>query len=130
MLSLFLLDLIPDNDADGKEAIYPHLYPATQADVFCLLPATSNIISKLAKGIGDDILSTSALSLQQHTYKYICPAMNVEMWDQPTLQADLALLRSQGWHQLGPEAGNLACGMTGFGRMAEPDYSTTIVVLQ
>ena len=107
---------------DGSaEEIYPHLYPATNADLFCVLPATADLLAKLATGIGDDMVSVSALAVPAACRCYFCPAMNVNMWAKSVVQANAATLVARGWRQIGPAAGHLACGHQGAGRMAEPD---------
>jgi len=112
-------DMFTPPSTDEREDIYPHLYPATEAEVFVLVPATANLIGKVAHGIGDDVVTTAALSLPASCRRYFCPAMNVEMWRQPVVQANVALLESRGWRRIGPDAGHLACGTTGTGRMSE-----------
>jgi phosphopantothenoylcysteine decarboxylase/phosphopantothenate--cysteine ligase len=112
-------DMFAPPSTDEREDIYPHLYPATEAEVFMLVPATANLIGKVANGIGDDVVTTAALSLPAGCRRYLCPAMNVEMWRQGVVQANLATLRGYGWQCLGPAAGHLACGTVGEGRMLE-----------
>ncbi len=104
----------------GGDAAYPHLYPSTRAAAFVLLPATANTIAKIAAGEGADLLSTCALSLPPDCIRMFCPAMNVEMWGQPVVQAHARALETRGWIRVGPDAGSLACGMEGEGRMSEP----------
>jgi phosphopantothenoylcysteine decarboxylase/phosphopantothenate--cysteine ligase len=111
--------LLPADGASG-EATYPHLYPATRADAFIVLPATANTIAKIAHGLASDIVSACALSLPHHCSRFFCPAMNVEMWRNPLVQENVKLLEQRGWLRIGPEAGPLACGMDGEGRMSEP----------
>lgn len=113
--------IMPEPDADDIEAIYPHLYPATTADAFVLLPATADLIAAIAQGIGNDIVSLSALSLPDHCHRYFCPAMNSEMWQQQTVVDNVARLEALGWVRIGPESGALGCGITGVGRMTEPE---------
>jgi phosphopantothenoylcysteine decarboxylase/phosphopantothenate--cysteine ligase len=113
--------IMPEPDADDIEAIYPHLYPATTADAFVLLPATADLIAAIAQGIGNDIVSLSALSLPDHCHRYFCPAMNSEMWQQQTVVDNVARLETLGWVRIGPESGALGCGVTGVGRMTEPE---------
>lgn len=108
-----------DAQAEG-DARYPHLYPATRADLFVVLPATADIISKLAHGEGSDLISTCALSLPTTCRRVFCPSMNVEMWHQAVVQENVRTLEGRGWLRIGPDAGLLACGMEGAGRMSEP----------
>jgi phosphopantothenoylcysteine decarboxylase/phosphopantothenate--cysteine ligase len=115
-----LAALFPADSGTSREEAYPHLYPATRADVFLVAPATADMIAKLVQGLGDDTVSTSALSLPSHCLRVFCPAMNVEMWNQPVVQNNVAQLEQAGWLRVGPEAGELACGMEGQGRMSEP----------
>lgn len=112
--------VFPSVPADQPEKSYPHLYPATRAEVFVVAPATADLIAKLAHGFGGDAVTASALSLPAACRRYFAPAMNVEMWRQPVVQQNVARLESLGWIRLGPESGELACGMVGEGRMAEP----------
>lgn len=117
-----LLNMWPDPAATSSlERRYPHLYPATETDLFVLVPATANTIAKIAHGFGSDLLSTCALSLPAHCRKVFCPAMNVEMWNNPMVIRNARRLEELGWVRLGPESGHLACGMVGEGRLRLPD---------
>lgn len=107
------------NEASG-DALYPHLYPSTRAALFLLLPATADMIARIAHGHGSDIVSTCALSLPATCRRVFCPAMNVEMWRQPVVGENVRKLEALGWTRIGPVAGPLACGMAGEGRMSEP----------
>ena len=120
-----LTRVFPNEMSGDKEVIYPHLYPATEADLFVVLPATANAIAKLAHGLGDDILSTSALSLSANCQRFFCPAMNSQMWEQPVVQDNVAQLHQYGWQQIGPNEGRMACGDMGAGRMSEPEQILT-----
>ncbi len=113
-------DLFPANPTSDKGQLYPHLYPATEADLFVVLPATADIIGKFAYGFGDDIVSASALSLPAECPKLFCPAMNSQMWDNPIVQENVQKLENRGWKRIGPESGLMACGTTGAGRMSAP----------
>lgn len=115
-----LTTLWPKVEHGDLEVLYPHLYPATDADVFLLAPATADMIGQIALGLGKDVVSTSALSLPDHCTKVFCPAMNLEMWNNPHVQRNCRTLEEHGWIRLGPESGHLACGMEGAGRMREP----------
>lgn len=123
-----LTSIFPDNDADNRAEIYPHLYPATTATICILLPATADLIAKIAHGMGDDIVSASVLSLPTSCRRYFCPAMNVEMWNQPVVQGNVARLGALGWQRIGPDSGYLACGAVGAGRMAEPEAIVAMVM--
>ena len=118
-----LATFFPDT-IDTEEDRYPHLYPATRADVFVVMPATANLISKIAQGRGDDLVSCSALSLPETCQRFFCPAMNVEMWNNPLVQDNVHTLETLGWQRIGPESGILACGMEGPGRLTEPQVIT------
>jgi len=113
-------DLFPEHPTSDKGQLYPHLYPATEADLFAVLPATADIIGKFAHGFGDDIVSASALSLPADCPKLFCPAMNSQMWDNPVVQENVQTLEKRGWQRIGPESGLMACGTEGAGRMADP----------
>jgi phosphopantothenoylcysteine synthetase/decarboxylase len=113
-------ELFPAHPTSDKGQLYPHLYPATEADLFAVLPATADIIGKLAYGFGDDIVSASALSLPKKCIKVFCPAMNTQMWDNPVVQENVQTLEKRGWKRIGPEGGLMDFGTEGAGRMSEP----------
>jgi len=98
---------------------YPHLSVARKADLFCIAPATANFIGKAANGIADDLLSTIYLAFDGPVL--VAPTMNVIMWQHPAVQRNVKQLRTDGVTLIGPEAGQLACGETGEGRMSEPE---------
>jgi phosphopantothenoylcysteine decarboxylase/phosphopantothenate--cysteine ligase len=89
-------------------------------------PATANIIGKMACGIADDALSTLLLSFRKPTF--VCPAMNTQMLESPVLQRNLDSLRQLGIQVIESTSGELACGATGDGRMAEPETIVERVV--
>lgn len=93
-----------------------HIGLATAADLLLIAPATANIIGKLAHGIADDMLSTTALAVQAPML--IAPAMNERMWLNAVLQANVQRLRDLGAHFVDPEYGPMACGGEGWGRLA------------
>lgn len=95
-----------------------HIALAKRADVFVIAPATANIMAKLACGIADDMLSTTALATKAPML--IAPAMNTGMWTAEATQQNLRTLKARGVRFIGPEGGFLACGDTGAGRMSEP----------
>jgi len=104
---------------DEKNTYYPHLYPAIHADIFILIPATANIIGKIANGLADDPVTNTSISLKKECERFFCPAMNNEMWEQGIVQENCVKLKSFGWTQIGPDIGNLACGNTGIGRLSD-----------
>ncbi|MDF3127908.1 bifunctional phosphopantothenoylcysteine decarboxylase/phosphopantothenate--cysteine ligase CoaBC [Kiritimatiellaeota bacterium B1221] len=121
-----LHDMWPEH-AKNLEDGYPHLYPATETDLFVLVPATANTIAKIAGGFGSDLLSTSCLSLPGKCRKIFCPSMNVEMWLNRTVQANAEKLEQDGWRVVGPESGHLACGMTGEGRLSSTERILQVI---
>lgn len=100
----------------------PHIDLSRDADAILVAPCSANFIAKLAHGIADDLLSTLALArrLSPPCPLLVAPAMNVEMWQSPATQRNVATLRADGVEVLGPASGGQACGETGLGRMLEP----------
>jgi phosphopantothenoylcysteine decarboxylase/phosphopantothenate--cysteine ligase len=96
-----------------------HIELARAADLFCIAPATANIIAKAAHGIADDLVSTLILSFE--TQFLYAPAMNTVMWNKPAVQRNVKQLLDDGMFFIGPEPGHLSCGETGRGRMTEPE---------
>ena len=123
-----ITSIFPETGSGEMDVIYPHLYPATEADAFVVLPATANAVAKIANGLGDDIVCCSALSLKADCKRIFCPAMNVQMWENPIVQENTHKLLHYGWHQIGPEKGRLACGTSGYGRMSAPTAISQIVL--
>ena len=103
-----------NTDQNGIE----HIGEAQWADALVVAPATANILAKFAHGIADDFLTT--LYLATTAPVLVAPAMNVNMWEHPATQANLETLRQRGVRVIEPGTGDLACGMVGAGRMAEP----------
>ncbi|NCO68003.1 MAG: bifunctional phosphopantothenoylcysteine decarboxylase/phosphopantothenate--cysteine ligase CoaBC [Nitrospirae bacterium CG_4_10_14_0_8_um_filter_41_23] len=93
-----------------------HIMLPANADIMVIAPATANIIGKFARGIADNLLSTSLLSFRGKLI--IAPAMNWRMYENPIFQENLRYLLSRGVIQVGPEKGALACGEEGMGRMS------------
>lgn len=96
-----------------------HVALAKRADIFMAAPATANVIAKLAHGIADDMLTTTALACR--CKKIVVPAMNTNMYENPVVQDNLELCRKYGMEVLDPAVGYLACGDTGAGKMPEPE---------
>tara|TARA_E500000178_G_C16655185_1_gene588110 strand:+ start:107 stop:649 length:543 start_codon:yes stop_codon:yes gene_type:complete len=106
---------------DSLVQTYAHLYPATEVDVFVLVPATANTIGTIANGLGIEPVSNGALSLSEDCKRIYCPAMNTHMWQQPAVQRNCKQLQEDGWMAIGPESGRLACGSLGMGRLADTE---------
>ena len=100
------------------EADMGHIQLSRSADLIVVAPATADLMAKMAGGHADDLAST--LLLATDTPVLLAPAMNVRMWDHPATQRNIAVLRADGIGMVGPEAGDMACGEYGPGRMAEP----------
>jgi len=94
----------------------PHIALSDSADLLLIAPATANIIGKAANGIGDDALSTMALSAECPVI--FAPAMNTKMWNSTAVQENVRKLAKLGSGFVGPETGELACGITGKGKFA------------
>jgi len=107
------------SDAQSGESGIEHIGEAQWAEALVVAPATANILAKFAHGISDDFLTTMYLATQAPVL--VAPAMNVNMWNHPATQANIDLLRQRGVRVIEPGTGELACGMIGAGRMAEPD---------
>ncbi len=102
----------------GEEGEIDHIGLADWAELVVVAPATANLMAKMAHGLADDLVSTVLLATRAPVL--LAPAMNVNMWSHPATQTNLAILRSRGIELVGPEAGELACGWEGVGRMSEP----------
>ena len=106
----------------------PHIDLTRDADAILIAPCSTNFISKLAHGTCDDLLSTLCIARPAHVPLMAAPAMNVEMWQNPATQRNVAQLTADGIRLLGPAAGDQACGETGMGRMLEPDQLMTEII--
>jgi len=104
-----------------------HIAEAQWADALVVAPATANVLAKFAHGIADDFLTT--LYLATAAPVVVAPAMNVNMWNHPATQANIATLRQRGVAIVEPGTGELACGMVGAGRMAEPQAISAAVLI-
>jgi phosphopantothenoylcysteine decarboxylase/phosphopantothenate--cysteine ligase len=96
-----------------------HITLSRSADLVVVAPATANLMAKLAGGIADDLASTVLLATDKAVL--MAPAMNVLMWEHASVRRNLAALKKDGVHFVGPNKGDMACGEFGLGRMAEPD---------
>ena len=101
------------------EARMGHIELSRSADLVVVAPATADLMAKAAHGLANDLASTTLLATDKRVL--MAPAMNVRMWEHPATQRNLATLRGDGIAFVGPDAGEMACGEFGPGRMAEPD---------
>src|SRR5215469_8384298 len=106
-------------DLFAIEAAIEHISVAQEHEILVIAPATADLMAKLAHGLADDFLSTVYLAFTGAVV--LAPAMNVNMWQHPATQANLETLRRRGHRIIEPGSGYLACGMTGPGRLAEPE---------
>ena len=97
-----------------------HISLKDWGEMLIVAPATANIIGKVANGIADDALSTLLLAFSGKPV-IMAPAMNCEMWAHPAVQRNIETLKAWGIRMVGPEEGELACGVNGVGRMSEPE---------
>ncbi len=100
-----------------EESEIGHISLADRADLLVIAPATANTIGKIAGGIADDMLTTIVMATKAPVL--LAPAMNVHMWENPICKENIQKLRGRGYHLIDPEAGELACGYEGKGRLAE-----------
>ncbi len=95
-----------------------HIRLSRECDLIIIAPASANILAQMANGLASDLATTTLLAADKPIL--IAPAMNQMMWGHAATQANIATLRQRGAHQIGPGSGEMACGETGSGRMAEP----------
>ena len=96
-----------------------HIALADRTDLVIVAPATANVCAKLAHGLADDMLTTTALACR--CPKLICPSMNTNMYENSVTQDNLGLLKKYGWEVIEPASGRLACGAVGKGKLPEPE---------
>jgi phosphopantothenoylcysteine decarboxylase / phosphopantothenate---cysteine ligase len=110
--------IVDDYAPDNPDPI-AHITYSQSVDLFLIAPATANIIAKFANGVADDFLTSTYLAATAPVL--IAPAMNTTMWEHPATQRNLEKLTSDGVHIIEPDAGEMACGTIGPGRLSEPD---------
>lgn len=98
------------------ESAFGHLEPGQAADVMVIAPATASMLARLAHGLADDMLACQALAFPGP--RIVAPAMNPRMWEAPATRRNWDMLAELGYVRVAPEAGNVACGDTGTGRLA------------
>src|SRR5215469_9667457 len=115
-----ITDLFSESGGHANlESAIEHIAVAQRTDLLLVAPATADALANFAHGIADDFLST--LYLASTAPVVLAPAMNVNMWNHPATQENVATLRARGAHVVDPDEGYLACGMTGAGRLAGQD---------
>ena len=110
--------IVDDYAPDNPDPI-AHITFSQSCDLLVVAPATANIIAKFANGVADDFLTSTYLACAAPVL--IAPAMNTTMWEHPATQRNLERLRADGVRVLEPDAGEMACGTIGPGRLSEPD---------
>jgi phosphopantothenoylcysteine decarboxylase/phosphopantothenate--cysteine ligase len=121
--------LWPSSPGEGDlDSSIEHIGEAQTTEALLVAPATANVLAKFAHGLADDFLTT--LFLATRAPVIVAPAMNVNMWEHPATQSNLAILEGRGVRVVPPEKGALACGMTGSGRLAEPEAIVQAVLGQ
>jgi phosphopantothenoylcysteine decarboxylase/phosphopantothenate--cysteine ligase len=113
-------------DESGEHSSIEHIQAAQSTRFLVVAPATANMLAKFAHGLADDFLSTMYLATTAPVI--VAPAMNVNMWEHPAVQANVATLRARGVKVIEPGSGYLACGMVGGGRLAEPTEIVAAIV--
>ncbi len=103
-----------------------HVSLAEKADIMMIAPATANVIAKLANGLADDMLTTTALACEAPIV--LAPAMNTHMYNKPVTQINLSKCATLGMQVLTPAEGRLACGTTGIGKMPEPEDLLNVIL--
>jgi len=101
------------------EAEMGHIQLSRDADLLLVVPASADIMAKMAQGLADDLATTALLATDKDVM--VAPSMNVRMWTHAATQANLTTLRERGVRFVGPADGDMACGEFGPGRMAEPN---------
>ncbi len=119
---------LDDVDVLRADSSITHVEESRVADIMVIAPATANTLAKMANGIADNLLSTSYLAFEKTVV--IAPAMNTNMWTHPATQRNVELLRERGIFVVEPGSGELACGVYGSGRMAEPNSIVAEVKLR
>jgi len=105
-----------------------HVSLAKKADVVMIAPASANVIGKLANGIADDMLTTTVMACK--CKKFISPAMNTNMFENPVVTDNLKKLEGYGYEVIDPASGYLACGDTGKGKMPEPETLLEYILME
>lgn len=114
-----IVSLWPENRSASTKLGVKHIDIGLWADVMLIAPATANTMAHIAHGYAEDALSSTVLALRCPLI--IAPAMDLDMWEHPATQDNLAVLHSRGYFIVPPESGELASGLVGMGRLPEPE---------
>lgn len=117
--SLSLNYVVVDMFEEPKTWNVEHISIAQRADLFLMAPATANVIGKMVHGIADDMVTTVVMATKAPVY--IAPAMNTGMYTNPVVERNMDELKKLGYHFIDPDAGRLACGDVGMGKLASPE---------
>ncbi len=121
-----LTSLWQDADHPSPDASIEHIAEAQSCDALVIAPATADLLARMAHGLANDFLTT--LYLATPAPVLVAPAMNVQMWEHPATQANIATLVARGVQMIPPDSGALACGMVGSGRLADVETIARAVV--
>lgn len=109
-----------DEFSASRRTAMDHIDLAKWADLFLAAPASADLLARFAHGLANDLVTTTALALPASTPRLVSPAMNPNMLAQPSVKRNLAQLAADGWHVIEPDAGHMACGDDGKGRLPDP----------
>lgn len=118
--------VVTDMFEDPKTWDVEHISLAKRADMFLIVPATANIIGKVAHGIADDMLTTTLMATEAPVYFAL--AMNTKMYENRIFQSNVEILQRYGYQMILPDAGRLACGDVGAGKLADPERIVETVI--
>lgn len=127
-----MINMFPETNAELSETVETktwHIYTGLWADVFVIAPATANTIAKIVHGIGDNFLTTTVLSARCPVI--ISPAMDEDMYLNEATSRNVSELKELGYWVIEPESGELASGLSGIGRLPEPEtiFNETVKLL-
>ncbi|MDQ3821494.1 MAG: phosphopantothenoylcysteine decarboxylase, partial [Acidobacteriota bacterium] len=118
--------VVVDDYAPENPDPIAHITFSQSIDLLVIAPATANIIAKFANGVADDFLTSTYLA--SNAPVIVAPAMNTTMWNHPATRRNMERLRSDGVHVVEPDAGEMACGTVGPGRLSEPERIVAAVL--
>ncbi|MFH1288531.1 MAG: flavoprotein [bacterium] len=114
-------------DMFGVDRDIKHISLSKWADILIIVPATANIIGKIAGGIADDLLTTTVISLPDTVCKFVAPAMNTNIWKNKILRKNVKILQENNFVIIPPRSARLACGDYGEGALAKVEDIVKVV---